>query len=60
MELIEIGREDFIKIFISKSGELPEYIRFLINLEFMKNWPVERIIENPRACLFHYYKLVLF
>jgi hypothetical protein len=58
MELISIGREDFIDIFMSngKNGKESEHIQFLRTCDFIKNWPIEKLIENPDNCLVHYYK----
>ena len=59
MEIISIGREDFFDIFMSNRGEDPAHIKFLRKLPFVKNWPVDKLLENPQNCLFHYYKYLV-
>ncbi|XP_059172479.1 cyclic nucleotide-binding domain-containing protein 2-like [Physella acuta] len=56
--LLSVGREDFFDIFMSRQGigETPEHIRFISQLEFMKDWPLERLLERPDQCLLHFFK----
>ncbi|XP_033116114.1 cyclic nucleotide-binding domain-containing protein 2-like [Anneissia japonica] len=58
VELLAIGRDDFFRIFMrgQEPGEEPEHIQFLRPLQFMKEWPIETLIEHPEMCLFHFYK----
>ncbi|XP_038055384.1 uncharacterized protein LOC119727545 isoform X2 [Patiria miniata] len=58
VQLLAIGREDFFDIFMrgQQPGEEPEHVKYLRQLSFMKHWPVERLIEHPEMCLFHFYK----
>jgi hypothetical protein len=57
MELISIGRDDFFDIFMTKNkGEEPDHIRYLRKLNFVKYWPIDKLIDSPQNCRFHYYK----
>ncbi len=59
MELISIDREDFFDIFMTKNkGEEPEHIKYLRECAFIKYWPIEKLIEYPQNCHYHYYKLL--
>ncbi|XP_013396184.1 uncharacterized protein LOC106163213 [Lingula anatina] len=59
VQLLTIGRDDFFDIFMGQSanpGELPEHLKFLSQLEFAKDFPMEKILENPEVCLLHFFK----
>lgn len=57
MELISIGREDFFDIFMTNNkGEEPEHIKYLRACSFIKYWPIEKLIDYPQHCHYHYYK----
>ncbi|XP_070212393.1 cyclic nucleotide-binding domain-containing protein 2-like isoform X1 [Littorina saxatilis] len=58
VQLLSIGREDFFDIFMSRQGsdEVPEHIRFISQLDFMKGWPLERLLERPEHCLLNFFK----
>ncbi|WAQ99621.1 CNBD2-like protein [Mya arenaria] len=58
VQLLSIGREDFFDIFMSVDGDdnMPHHIRFVSNLDFMKDWPIEELIEHPEHCLLHFFK----
>ncbi|KAK2168762.1 hypothetical protein LSH36_14g03078 [Paralvinella palmiformis] len=58
IQLLTIGRDDFFDIFMGGNapGEIPEHIKFCSTLEFMKDWPIEKLLENPQCCLFHFFK----
>ncbi|GFN75392.1 CAMP-dependent protein kinase regulatory subunit [Plakobranchus ocellatus] len=58
VQLLSVGREDFFDIFMSGHGseEMPEHIKFISQLDFMKDWPLERLLERPDQCLLHFFK----
>ncbi len=56
LELLSIGREDFYEIFVSNKGDVPDHIKYLKNIWFFKDWPIQVLIDQPSNCLFHYYK----
>ncbi|KAH3840803.1 cyclic nucleotide-binding domain-containing protein 2-like [Dreissena polymorpha] len=58
VQLLSIGRDDFFDIFMSGDGndEMPQHIRFISNLDFMKDWPIHELVEHPEHCLLHFYK----
>ncbi|KAK7011448.1 cyclic nucleotide-binding domain-containing protein 2-like isoform X1 [Biomphalaria glabrata] len=58
VQLLSVGRDDFFDIFMSRhiKGEIPEHIKFLSQLDFMKDWPIERLLERPDQCLLHFFK----
>ncbi|XP_053398535.1 cyclic nucleotide-binding domain-containing protein 2-like [Mercenaria mercenaria] len=57
VQLLSIGREDFFDIFMSgEEGDLPDHIKFISNLDFMKDWPIEKLAEHPEHCLLHFFK----
>jgi hypothetical protein len=58
MELISIGKEDYIDIFMSNKSEEPEHVKFLETIPFTKGWPLEKLKQFPSSCAVHYYKLV--
>ncbi|XP_006814718.1 uncharacterized protein LOC100377915 [Saccoglossus kowalevskii] len=58
VQLLAIGREDFFDIFMrgQRPGEEPEHITFLRQVECLKDFPFEKLMEHPERCLFHFYK----
>ncbi|KAL8578475.1 hypothetical protein ACOMHN_028747 [Nucella lapillus] len=58
VQLLSIGREDFFDIFMSRQGndDIPQHIKFVSQLDFMKGWPIERLLEHPEHCLLHFFK----
>lgn len=52
MELVQIKKDDYIKNY----DKIPEYFKFIKNLEFLENWPINYLLENPKVCLHHYFK----
>ncbi|CAL1531484.1 unnamed protein product [Lymnaea stagnalis] len=58
VKLLSVGRDDFFDIFMSRqgTGEMPDHIKFISQLEFMKDWPLERLLERPDQCLLHFFK----
>ena len=62
VQLLTIGREDFLDIFMSgaTSDGIPEHIRYVQSLDFMKDWPTDLLLERPECCLFHFFKSVIF
>lgn len=58
VQLLSIGRDDFFDIFMARQGqdEIPEHIKFISQLDFMKGWPIERLLERPEHCLLHFFK----
>ncbi|XP_067661228.1 cyclic nucleotide-binding domain-containing protein 2-like [Haliotis asinina] len=58
VQLLTIGREDFFEIFMAGSGpdDIPDHIKFVSQCEFMKDWPIEKLLERPEMCLIHFFK----
>ena len=59
MELLVITKYDFFRIFLSKpeeSLEEPEYLKIMRTLLFMHDWPLEKIDEQPGACILHFFR----
>ncbi|XP_071847453.1 uncharacterized protein [Apostichopus japonicus] len=58
VQLLAIGREDFFDIFMRGQGpgKEPQHIAFIRQLPFMKFWPIDKLIEKPEMCLFHFFK----
>ncbi|KAK3099949.1 hypothetical protein FSP39_012359 [Pinctada imbricata] len=58
VQLLSIGREDFFDIFMAGAGpdQLPEHVKFISECKFMKNWPIELLLEHPEHCLLHFFK----
>ncbi|XP_013408854.1 uncharacterized protein LOC106172612 [Lingula anatina] len=59
MQLLVVGRTDYINLFSGESvnGE-PAHIAFCRNVEFLKKWPVEELLEesNKDKILFNFVK----
>ncbi|XP_064637903.1 uncharacterized protein LOC135494082 [Lineus longissimus] len=57
-QLLTIARRDFMDIFMggTAAGHIPDHIKFVNSLEFMKDWPIENLLEHPEYCLFHFFK----
>ena len=60
VELLAIGRDDFFDIFMSGQGpdDIPDHVHFAGQLDFMKDWPIQTLLERPECCLFHFFKYV--
>ncbi|KAK3607722.1 hypothetical protein CHS0354_016749 [Potamilus streckersoni] len=58
MEVLVIGKEDFIRIFMDSEhpDKEAEHIGFLRQVPLFQNWPIESIKEEPGSCLINYYK----
>lgn len=58
VQLLTIGRADFFDIFMSGSGpdDIPDHIKFISQCDFMKDWPIEHLLEHPEECLLHFFK----
>ncbi|XP_061184684.1 cyclic nucleotide-binding domain-containing protein 2-like [Saccostrea echinata] len=58
VQLLSVGRVDFFDIFMSGAGpgEIPDHIKFISTCDFMKDWPLEQLLENPQHCLLHFFK----
>ncbi|RUS72772.1 hypothetical protein EGW08_019472 [Elysia chlorotica] len=58
VQLLSVGREDFFDIFMAGHGSesMPDHIKFISQLDFMKDWPLERLLERPDQCLLHFFK----
>ncbi|CAD5121606.1 DgyrCDS10103 [Dimorphilus gyrociliatus] len=58
VELLCISKFDFEEIFMSgglKSVLDPDHNKFIKNISFLKGWPIRRLSEDPKACMFHYF-----
>ncbi|XP_060074183.1 cyclic nucleotide-binding domain-containing protein 2-like [Ylistrum balloti] len=56
-QLLTIGRQDFFDIFMSGQGDqIPEHIRFVSQCDFMRDWPIDNLLEQPQFCLLHFFK----
>lgn len=58
VQLLTIGRADFFDIFMSGAGpdDIPDHIKFISQCDFMKDWPIENLLEHPEKCLLHFFK----
>ncbi|KAL3880524.1 hypothetical protein ACJMK2_032758 [Sinanodonta woodiana] len=58
MEVLVIGKEDFIRIFMDSEqpDKEAEHIGFLRHVPLFQNWPVDSIKEEPGSCLINYFK----
>ncbi|WAQ99451.1 CNBD2-like protein [Mya arenaria] len=58
MELLVIGKEDFVRIFMKAENpdDEPEHIKFLKQIPFISSWPLEVLKLEAGACLTHYFK----
>ncbi|KAK6172236.1 hypothetical protein SNE40_015942 [Patella caerulea] len=58
VQLLTVGRQDFFDIFMAGSapGQIPDHIKFVSQIDFMKNWPIDRLVEHPEFCLLHFFK----
>lgn len=60
VQLLAIGRDDFFDIFMAGSGPdgIPEHVRFVSQLDFMRDWPIQSLLDHPESCLFHFFKYI--
>ncbi|XP_033742463.1 uncharacterized protein LOC117328939 isoform X2 [Pecten maximus] len=58
MELLVIGKEDFNRIFMKAENpdEEAEHVQFLRQVPLMQTWPIEKLENEPGACLLHFFK----
>ncbi|XP_069129692.1 uncharacterized protein [Argopecten irradians] len=58
MELLVIGKEDFNRIFMKAENpeEEAEHVQFLRQVPMMQTWPIEKLENEPGACLLHFFK----
>ncbi|XP_031549510.1 uncharacterized protein LOC116287037 [Actinia tenebrosa] len=60
IELLVISREDFVDIFMLAGGiknlNDPDHKKFIRGIEFLRGWPIELLGENPKKCLFHFFR----
>jgi CRP-like cAMP-binding protein len=58
VQLLTIGRNEFFTIIMGQHspGQMPDHVQFLRSLEFMKDWPIEKLSEFPECCILHYFK----
>ncbi|XP_071129628.1 cyclic nucleotide-binding domain-containing protein 2-like isoform X5 [Mytilus edulis] len=57
-ELLCISAKDFVEIFMSggiHGFRNPEQESFMRNVPFLKEWPIELLPTNPKACMFHFF-----
>ncbi|KAL4226239.1 hypothetical protein ACF0H5_014223 [Mactra antiquata] len=55
IELLCMTDEDFVDIFMSGGLRDPDD-PFLKSINFLDGWPRERLIDNPKKCIFSYFK----
>ncbi|XP_071958524.1 uncharacterized protein [Antedon mediterranea] len=57
-ELLFIDKDDFLEIFlmVDKLTNEPAHVAFTKSLPFMEGWPVEKLVEQPKLCLAHFYR----
>ncbi|XP_078684791.1 uncharacterized protein LOC144918136 isoform X1 [Branchiostoma floridae x Branchiostoma belcheri] len=58
VQLLVISANDFYEMFLPAyrmGEEEPEHVKFLRQVEFLENWPLERLIANPDNCMFQYF-----
>ena len=41
---------------IKNYDETPEHFKFLEKLEFLESWPINKLLDDPKVCLHHYFK----
>ncbi|CAB3978790.1 Hypothetical predicted protein [Paramuricea clavata] len=59
VSLLAVGRKDFCDIFMSDGrGKEPEHICYLKSISYLKDLPLNDLIAQKDACLFHYFSLV--
>ncbi|XP_070557882.1 cGMP-dependent protein kinase-like [Ptychodera flava] len=59
IELLCISAEDFTSIFMSggiKTLNDPDHSSFVGGINFLRGWPLELLEENPKMCIFNYFK----
>ncbi|XP_057311665.1 cyclic nucleotide-binding domain-containing protein 2-like isoform X3 [Hydractinia symbiolongicarpus] len=61
IELLCIAKKDFVDIFMSSGpGEKnvydPDFASFVGEIKFLKLWPVHQLHNEPKHCLFNYFK----
>ena len=57
MELLAVGRDDYIDIFMhkSKDGSEPEHIKFLKQIKVFCGWPIHALpLDDPSVFLYTY------
>ncbi|XP_078602733.1 uncharacterized protein LOC144876853 isoform X2 [Branchiostoma floridae x Branchiostoma japonicum] len=58
VQLLVISANDFYEMFLPAyrmGEEEPEHVKFLRQVEFLENWPLENLIANPDICMFQYF-----
>ncbi|CAH1266931.1 CNBD2 [Branchiostoma lanceolatum] len=58
VQLLVISANDFYEMFLPAyrmGEEEPEHVKFLRQVEFLENWPLERLVANPDNCMFQYF-----
>ncbi|XP_064632939.1 uncharacterized protein LOC135491170 isoform X2 [Lineus longissimus] len=59
LELLCISIDDFHRIFMDggvKNINDPDHNDFINSIGFLRGWPVEIMNENPKKCIFNYFK----
>lgn len=57
VSLLAVGRKDFCDIFMSDGrGKEPEHICYLKSISYLKDLPLNDLIAQKDACLFHYFR----
>jgi len=54
---LSIGRDDFLDIYmVGDAGSLPPHIMFLQSVSALRNFPMQKLIDNPQFCMPAFYK----
>ncbi|KAK6172958.1 hypothetical protein SNE40_016508 [Patella caerulea] len=58
MEVLAVGRQDFIDIFMHiEHNKEPNHIQFLRTIDEFHGWPIQQLpYDNPKVCLFTYFR----
>ncbi|KAL8593034.1 hypothetical protein ACOMHN_017964 [Nucella lapillus] len=58
MQLLYISLNDYIDIFMPERNDdgIPDYIKFLSQQSWMKNWPVDILHDNAKKCYLRYFR----
>nr|XP_054768653.1 uncharacterized protein LOC129276279 isoform X1 [Lytechinus pictus] len=59
VEMFVISAEDFTKIVMSGNNRMlqdPQTMTFMRSVEFLKGWPLKKIENNPKKCVFNFFR----
>ncbi|KAK7114543.1 hypothetical protein V1264_000592 [Littorina saxatilis] len=58
MQLLILTKNDYISIFLPErfNDGIPDYIKYLAECSWMKGFPVEKLLNNPKKCFVRYFR----